>query len=56
MEVLKKCGEETKHEECIYFGIVHDQWIVGHAERKIESESETLELAICLFAKKLFSK
>lgn len=56
LKVLKKCGEETKDEQCIYVGIVSGEWMVGHSDRGIEEYAETLELAIALFAKKLFTK
>jgi len=51
MEVLKKCSEETyittrRHKRC---------WSMS-GSNGMTIEAETLELAICLFAKKLFSK
>ena len=55
MEVLKKCAEKCNKEDisiCLRYGAWNvSQW----TKHKIEEEAETLELAICLFAKKLFS-
>ncbi len=65
LEVLKKCYEKIWSDnpiitKCQHFKIEiwnNGLWVVQQSE-KIETsiESETLELAICLFAKKLFSK
>lgn len=53
MEVLKKCSE--KYSIKIGFD-VNGKWFVSHYDAKFEGviRAETLELAICLFAKKLF--
>lgn len=57
MEVLKKCAEKTDQMsivECI------GDWVVTHGDGNDpttpDGEGKTLELAICLFAQKLFSK
>lgn len=64
MEVLKKCGEHLaatdsaielgqnlNKDGLIYWWVNHDR-----ASASFLCEAETLELAICLFAKKLFTK
>ncbi len=58
MEVLKRCIAETpdKKVEILQAG---DEWFLQFKDDGIyerDNQSETLELAICLFAKKLCSK
>lgn len=55
MAVLMKCAEKTESSNCIHVGLLEKEWIVGHTFSNIGVEAQTLELAICLFAKKLFS-
>lgn len=64
MEVLKRCAEKLEViNSSIALGqqfdeLVEDRlfWFVSHERTKEVTEAETLELAICLFAKKLFTK
>jgi len=61
MTVLEKCNDKLK--ELGHFPGAIDLWkpfelwkIQSHANSDIHAEAETLPLAICLFAKQLFSK
>lgn len=58
LEVLKKCAEKCE-KDCKLIGIRRAEvWTVfarDHYDRET-AEAETIELAICLFAKQLFSK
>lgn len=59
MDVLKKCAEQSQ--EDIAITKYDTEWRVGIADWNWESmrdckTAETLELAICLFAKQLFSQ
>lgn len=56
MAVLEKCCAETMQEDCVYIGKTESEWIVGHTTRNFEEVADTLPMAICLFAKQLFSK
>ncbi len=65
MEVLKKCSIKLWDEnpiitKCQHFKVEiwnNGAWVVMQSEkREMFCEAETLELSICLFAKKLFSK
>lgn len=56
MMVLEKCLEKTEADDLSYIGKVGDEFIVGHEPLKNETIADTLLLAICLFAKKLFEK
>lgn len=63
MEVLKKCGEKcnTTVEFTSRNSTGQPQWMVSRLNPELECEdlcecSKTIELAIALFAKKLFSK
>jgi len=53
METLKKCGDQAINIE-IWFG--NAGWWVSMPNRAFFGNAETLELAIALFARKLFSK
>lgn len=59
MDVLKKCAEKCQHELAIN-APTPKLWGVGcidwDTESTVKHEAETLELAICLFAKQLFRK
>lgn len=59
MDVLKKCAEKLKQDISI---VLYDSkwdvaWVDWNAEERADlARAETLELAICLFAKQLFSQ
>lgn len=53
MHVLKKCGERTAH---IHISTFVNKWIVGSHALGNPARESTLELAICMFAKQLFSQ
>ena len=60
MAVLKKCAEKCQHDVAIV-SPVPKMWKVGYVSWDDETilgkeEAETLELAICLFAKALFEQ
>ena len=55
MEVLEKCVERLLNNVEI-FGNNRDRFVVSGPNEAFESEAATLPLAICLFAKQLFSK
>jgi hypothetical protein len=56
MEVLKKCAFGNRI-TCWYSdGTWNVDNLRGYASYEHEAQAETLELAICIFAKKLFSK
>ena len=66
MEVLKKCAEKMKRESDGFYDLVcirpkttEDGWTVFKQSQEnwghLYEEADTIELAICLFAKKLFS-
>jgi len=55
MEVLKKCIEHCGFFDALLIGQTADgNYFVGHNAASVEAP--TIELAICLFAKKLFEK
>lgn len=53
MEVLEKCGDETVP---TLAKMSSGKWHIFSKFKKISVTAETLPLAICIFAKKLFSK
>lgn len=55
MEVLKKCATESSGYQ-IQIDYDKSGWAVGRGGEGLHSTAETLELAIALFSKKLFSK
>lgn len=66
MEVLKKCCEKpnSRSPEIFRNAIHYQTWIIEDGEagdalegfEYLQVEAETIELAICLFSKKIFSK
>ena len=54
MEVLEKCAKQVGNVIEI-FGNNKDGWVVSGKNDAWESDADTLPLAICLFAKKLFT-
>ena len=62
MEVLKKCciklGDEAERSPVPEWLPVEEKWRVVESDIAdgVDAEAETLELAICLFAKKIFLK
>jgi|ERR1035437_1173552 hypothetical protein len=61
MMVLENCVEKlSSFDVCIWKGATSPFWFCGERENTRDitrfSKAETLPLAICLFAKKLFSK
>jgi len=70
MEVLKKCGYKIQGRDYprgfghyfvrVYFAEIAHEWCVCLGNEKSDSsiygQAETLEIAICLFAKKLFTE
>lgn len=54
MEVLKKCALKSGRCLEILFDS-DDKWVVSHDAKIVSGVAETLELAICLFARQLFS-
>lgn len=54
MEVLKKCADVTNVE--LSFWNVTRRWSVGSQSLDGPEKADTLELAICQFAKRLFEK
>jgi hypothetical protein len=60
MEVLKKCADKVSKIDNVCLCVRGGKWSIwycdGDAGTICESESKTIELAICKFAKKLFGK
>lgn len=59
MDVLKKCNEminRRKYREVIGIATLMGSPMVGYDPEQIWEHAETLELAICRFAKSLFEK
>lgn len=53
--IAKNVMKWERHEEKPYTP-VHDEWIIGIESENIEVTANTFEVAICKFAKKLFSR
>lgn len=53
MDVLKKCADKSPKVEISSFGTC---WIVGSNQVSEPSKAQSIEQAICLFAKQLFSQ